>query len=91
MQDPHAEDERFATFYYNLKTGETMWKEPEWDLIWAERRKRSNYVESNGGWEKMLDPVINKYFWFSLKEGQYTWQDPFAEYYEDQGAYGYDY
>ncbi len=87
MQDPHATDERFSTFYYNQKTGETLWKEPEWDKIWAQRRKKSKYVDSSGGWEKMEDPTVGAFFWFNLKQGEYTWNDPFAEYYaEDQGA-----
>ena len=69
---------RFSLFYYHTTTGETMWKEPDWDPLWAERRKRAQYVESAGGWEKMFDLSLQLPFWFSLREGSYTWEDPLA-------------
>jgi hypothetical protein len=81
MQDPEADDARFSRFFIHTKTGTTMWKEPDWMEIWSKRRKRSEMTDHTAQWDTYYDEVQQLYFYHNLKDGIYTWYDPFAEYY----------
>jgi tetratricopeptide (TPR) repeat protein len=89
MQDMEATDARFSRFYFHVKTGTTMWKEPDWMEIWSKRRKRSEMIEHTAQWDQYYDETQQLSFWHNLKEGIYTWYDPFAEFYQEEAA-GYD-
>ena len=46
-------------------------------------------IEHTAQWDQYYDETQQLSFWHNLKEGIYTWYDPFAEFYQEEAA-GYD-
>ena len=87
MLDPHADEslKGTETFWYNSKTAEAHWSEPDWDQIWSQRRKQSKFVKNADGWEVFEDPE-GRIFYYSMTDGVYQWDTSAAgsgEYYGD--------
>ena len=86
MLDPHADEaiKGTETFWYNSKTAEAVWSEPNWEEIWSDRRKSSKFVKSDNGWEVFQDPE-GRTFYYSMTDGAYQWDT------SSVGEYQYDY
>ena len=88
MTDPHADENIKGTdvFWYNSKTAEALWSEPDWDKIWSTRRQQSRFVKSDDSWEVFEDPE-GRIFYYSMTTGEYQWDTSNVQ---DYGEY-YDY
>ena len=88
MTDPHADESIKGTdvFWYNAKTAEALWSEPDWEKIWSARRQQSRFVKSEDGWEVFEDPE-GRTFYYNMTDGQYVWDTSSLQ---QQGEY-YDY
>jgi Tfp pilus assembly protein PilF len=75
MQDPAAKKDAFALFWLNAVTQKSQWQEPNWDIEWIQRRRRSRLVNNKDGWSQFLDPVTQRLF-YSNEAGQSQWDCP---------------
>jgi hypothetical protein len=78
LHDPEAREAKFSKFWWNQLSGLTFWEEPEWDVEWENRCKRSTAAEDpTGDWQKMHDGAIDEFFWVNKKFSQIQWKSPY--------------
>lgn len=75
-KDPEMNDPRFSTFWFNEIKQLTQWAEPDWELVWLERRNRSTLLQERLSWAQFQDPYKSTVFYYNYSLKQYTYDTP---------------
>ncbi len=66
------DDLRTYDYWYNPGTGESTYDEPDWDVQWAERKRRSKFEKETDNLEYYYDPLTAVYFQYHVLTDTYT-------------------
>jgi len=76
LRDNEAKHEGFALFWFNERTQQSQWQEPNWTLEWIDRRKRAQRTEEIDGWQQYKDTFTGHMFYYNFESGDNQWQVP---------------
>jgi hypothetical protein len=74
FRDDKCRSERERTFLQNKITGEFMWRDPDWELVWAERRARSTLMGRVEEWQQFEDPATGRVLEYNAMTAEHRWR-----------------
>ncbi len=73
-RDDRSRNDKERTFLQNKITQEFMWREPDWDDVWMQRRKRSTVQGRVEEWQQLLDPSTGRSFEYNAITSVCRWK-----------------
>ena len=74
LRDDMARKDGERVFYRDKFTGQCLWREPDWEVKWIERRERSSNEGRIEEWQQFFDPITSTMFEWNAAVDEYRWK-----------------